>query len=647
LAKATGRAEPGAEERALVPSPASGSAETLPGSAVGTPAYMSPEQARGDLGVLGPHSDVYSLGATLYCLLTGKSPFGGDDVGEILRKVQRGEFAPPRSVDPSIDKALEAVCLKAMANRPGDRYPSCRALAEDVERWMADERVSTYREPWLARLSRWGRRHRSLVAAAVAILATATAGLGAGLVAVNAEKDRTELARQGEVQQRRRAESGEKEARTQEKLARAKEAEIEAVLGFVEDKILAAARPEGLGGGLGPEVTLRKALEAALPQVESTFRGEPLVEARVRSTLGVSFSYLGDPKTAGTQFEIARERLSKQLGRDHPDTLMSGNNLAINYWDQGRYLDAVKLHEESLSLLKVKLGADAPATLKSMNNLAVAYQTLGRYADAVKLYEQTVELMKAKRGKDDPDTLTSMGNLAAGYQALGQLDAALKLAEQVVALETKKLGRDSPETLRSVSNLAEIHQVLGHRALAFEMRRETLASRKAKLGPDHPDTLWSMGTLAESLIDLGRHAEAVTVIDDCLRRTVGKTVDPRLVAGVLDFRLRSFARQKDATGCRRTAELWERLERKDADSLYTAAVFRSVTAGLSPANARDCDARKATEWLTRAVVAGYGAPRLVSRVTQDRDLDPLRDRDDFKLLMMDLAFPPHPFAGAR
>jgi serine/threonine protein kinase/tetratricopeptide (TPR) repeat protein len=540
LAKATGRAEPGAEERALSPSPASGSAETIPGSAVGTPAYMSPEQARGDLDALGPRSDVYSLGATLYCLLTGGPPLVGDDIGEILRRVQRGEFPPPRSVDPSIGKALEAVCQKAMANRPGDRYPSCRALADDVERWMADEPVSAYREPGLARLSRWGRRHRSLVAAAVAILATATAGLGAGLVAVNAEKDRTELARQGESQQRRRAEAGEKQARDQEKLARAKEAEIKAVLGFVEDKILAAARPEGHEGGLGPEVTLRKALEAALPQVESAFRGEPLVEARVRSTLGVSFSYLGDPKTAGTQFEIARERLSQKLGRDHPDTLMCGNNLAINYWDQGRYLDAVKLHEESLSLLKVKLGADDPATLKSMNNLAVAYQTLGRYADAVKLYEQTVELMKAKRGKDDFDTLTSMGNLAAGYLALGQPEAALKLAEQVVALETKKLGRDSPSTLGSLSNLAEIHQVLGHQTVAFEMRREVLALRKAKLGLDHPDTLWSMGTLAESLIDLGRYAEAVTLIDECLRRGEGRTLDPRLVPGVLDLRLRAM-----------------------------------------------------------------------------------------------------------
>ena len=121
LAKAVGRADPSVGEQTIAPS-SSGSSETLPGSALGTPAYMSPEQAAGDLDRLGPRSDVYSLGATLYCLLTGKPPFEGDDVGEILRKVQAGDVRAPREVDPALDEALEAVCLKAMATKPEDRY---------------------------------------------------------------------------------------------------------------------------------------------------------------------------------------------------------------------------------------------------------------------------------------------------------------------------------------------------------------------------------------------------------------------------------------------------------------------------------------------------------------------------------------------
>ena len=121
LAKPLGSIEPNTEsaERALVPPSASGSAETLPGSALGTPAYMSPEQARGDLDQLGPRSDVYSLGSTLFCLLTGKAPYDGDNVLEVIQKVRRGEFAPPRQLDPSLDKALDAICQKAMAAEAG------------------------------------------------------------------------------------------------------------------------------------------------------------------------------------------------------------------------------------------------------------------------------------------------------------------------------------------------------------------------------------------------------------------------------------------------------------------------------------------------------------------------------------------------
>jgi serine/threonine-protein kinase len=184
LAKARGQSDGSAAlgERPLLPSSASGSAETLPGSALGTPAYMSPEQACGDLDRLGPRSDVYSLGATLFFVLTGRVPFEGDDIGELLRKVQRSEFARPRQLDTAIDPALEAVCLKAMALQPGDRYSSSRALAEDVERWMADEPTSAYREPVWRRTRRWAKRNRTAVATAAVALLAGVVGLSAVLV---------------------------------------------------------------------------------------------------------------------------------------------------------------------------------------------------------------------------------------------------------------------------------------------------------------------------------------------------------------------------------------------------------------------------------------------------------------------------------
>jgi hypothetical protein len=156
---------------------------------------MSPEQAAGRLAELGPASDVYSLGATLYCLLTGRPPFQGRDHGVLLQQVQKGVFPPPRQVKPGVPAALEAVCLRALALRPTERYATPRELADEVERWLADEPVRAYRESVVQRLRRWGRRHRTVVASAAVLLVTAVLGLAVGLVAVNAERQRTEAAR--------------------------------------------------------------------------------------------------------------------------------------------------------------------------------------------------------------------------------------------------------------------------------------------------------------------------------------------------------------------------------------------------------------------------------------------------------------------
>jgi serine/threonine protein kinase len=143
LAKPVDQPERSADspEGLLKPASASGSAPTQMGSAIGTPQYMSPEQAAGRLDLLGPASDVYSLGATLYSLLIGQPPVSDPDQGVVLQKVQRSDFPPPRRLRPDVPRALEAICLKAMALKPEERYATPRALADDVEHWLADEPV--------------------------------------------------------------------------------------------------------------------------------------------------------------------------------------------------------------------------------------------------------------------------------------------------------------------------------------------------------------------------------------------------------------------------------------------------------------------------------------------------------------------------
>ena len=186
-------------ERPLVPQ-SSGSIElrTQVGEAIGTPAYMSPEQAAGRIDCLGPASDVYSLGATLYSLLTGRPSLACEDMGELLRKVQQGEIPPPRKVASDVPPALDAVCCKAMALDPDDRYASAQELAADVNRWLADEPVQAYREPWPARAQRWFGRHRTAATSLAAITAMAFAALGVVLVVTRAGAEREKSLREEE-----------------------------------------------------------------------------------------------------------------------------------------------------------------------------------------------------------------------------------------------------------------------------------------------------------------------------------------------------------------------------------------------------------------------------------------------------------------
>lgn len=225
LAKIVGMKEPvgtnGSKSHIIAPSTGSSVEPTVLGAKFGTPQFMSPEQALGDHDRVGPASDVYSLGATLYTLLAGEPPFEGTGrQEEILERVAGGTFAPPRSVRREIPDALEKICLKAMALRPEDRYATAGALADDLEHWLADEPIASIRETRGARLSRWERRNRMLIR-------VGGAGLAAALLVSQLAVWRISQARRGESlalaaeqtqrqraeQAGRRAERGEREAR--------------------------------------------------------------------------------------------------------------------------------------------------------------------------------------------------------------------------------------------------------------------------------------------------------------------------------------------------------------------------------------------------------------------------------------------------
>jgi tetratricopeptide (TPR) repeat protein len=496
---------------------------TEQGQVLGTPSYMPPEQAEGRLEMVDERSDVYALGAILYDLLTGEPPFDGPDTVTVLRRVVRDQPVAPRRTVPETSSALEAICLQALAKKPSDRYASAKSLAQDVQRWLGDEPVWAHREPLSVRAGRWVRRHRQLVTAAAALLLAAVPL--SVIIAINREEARrqAEKAERETREQKDIAEKAEEEALAQKKIAQAKEqtaaareAETRAVLQFVDNKVFAAARPKGLGGGVDKDITLRRAVEAAVPSVDQSFRDQPLIAARLLMTFGDSFRYMGDYAAAAEQFQKARTLYTQNRGPDDPDTLASMNKLANVYGDLGKRADALKLREETLALRKAKLGRDHPDTLQSMNNLAASYFGLGRTADAVKICEEVLAVRKEKLGADHQDTLNSLNNLAVSYRAAGRPEDALRIFEEALVLRKAKFGPDHLETALALNNLAFGYLDLDQTAKAAKALEAALAIRLSQLDPDHPDVLDSKEALSECYSNLGRNADALKLTEETL-----------------------------------------------------------------------------------------------------------------------------------
>jgi serine/threonine protein kinase len=494
-----------------------GAAVTCPGSISGTPEYMSPEQAGGDAEKVGPASDVYSLGGTLYTLLTGRPPIEDEkSVSAILQKVKAGRFPPPQVVRDNVPGALQAVCLKAMELEPQRRYPSARALAEDIEAWMVDEPISAWREPFSVRTRRWMRRHRTLVVSTVAVLACTLAGL-AGFSLLVADKNREldvrnrELDRQraAALGQRNRALKAEQTAKDEEVKSKKSESDSRVLLEFFENKVLAAARPKDMEGGLGVDATIRAALDTAEARIEDSFADKPNVEASIRNTLGQSYLYLGEPARAIRQLERARALSRQFLGPDHTDTLDAINNLCFAFRDAGRFEDALPLLEDARKRCAANLGPDHSLTLTVMNNLAGAYREVGRLDAALLLNEETLKRRKATLGPDHADTLASMSYVARTQSAVGRHADALPLYEDTLRRRRAKLGLSHADTLLSMNDLATAYFRVGRVADALPLLEETLTQRTARLGPDHPGTLITMGNLAVAYQAAHRLTEAI------------------------------------------------------------------------------------------------------------------------------------------
>jgi serine/threonine-protein kinase len=723
LAKAVGRADPGAapDERTLVPSSSSSLAETLPGSALGTPAYMSPEQAAGELDRLGPRSDVYGLGTTLYCLLTGKPPFLGDDAGMILRQVQQGDFPAPRALDPSIDRALEAVCLKAMALKPEVRYASPRALAGDLERWMADEPVSARPEPLAERARRWIRRRRMAVAAAAAAMLAALVGL-AGVLAVQVRANRDlKAANDGERARFDLAMEAIKSFHTgvsaelllkepqfhglRTRLlhgARTFFGRLEALLkdrtdrrsrramGQAYDDLAAltdriGSKPEALElyhrglalrrelargapadaiaqaevgrsllvlGSLQYQIGQVAAAMAAYEEASALLKGvhDPLRPGRdFRVELAACDHQIGDLMAATgrtaealTQYRTART-LREAMNRDHPAVTEFRTGMAecdaaigILLWKGGQPAEAVASFEKARALFEA-LYREHPTVTEFRHQLAQCYNAIGYPLHVIGHTDEALKSFAAARAileslvQENPTVTAFRRQLAFSQTKIGVLlwdtgrpsEALAPYQEARALLEV--LARDNPAVAEISDDLARCYSQIGEVLGAVGQPVEAIAStEKARM-------------LREALITAN---PSVTAYRSELAVTLGHIGNLQRKAGQFS--------EATATYYRKAIALLDGLPARTPEDDYNLACYHSSLAGLAgqPGSAITAaegraESDHAMADLRRAAGAGF---RMLSLIAFDHDLDPLRSRTDFQLLMMDLTMPTDPFS---
>lgn len=568
------------------------SAETMAGSPIGTPAFASPEQVLGRLDRLGPASDVYGLGATLYALLTGRAPVGSRDLEEVLGRVARGEIPPPRTIDPTIPRPLEAICLKAMAFRPEDRYPSARALAEDVKRWMDDAPVSACRDPLHVRTARWARRHQRLVTGTAAVVLVGLSALGIA------------YSREARINETLRRANAEADRRLDQTLLAIEDyytgVGAELLLNQAEFRDLRARlleKPRRFYEQLARELAQARTLDDRARSLLAKGRnglglinqalaryGEALSELKAANVL-LREDVAASPRDADRRFALALNE--SQLGLV---SLLSGDYAP----GEGRLREAMSLFRE----LRAEDPA-RPAFLKglaeNLNHTAVLRQYVGDTPGSMAALREAFDIWATlvDRHPDVPEYLLGLclcvNNLGFGLSDTGDWREAERSLDRAVELLSKLLA-SRPDMLAVRSALVRAHTGQGqHRMKVGNLNgaRECFGRAIAlgtKTTEAAPNALFCQYSLALAYYE----------------------------RGVLD--IRTGNPQGAAESMQESVRILEGLTRRDPDSVDYQAWLARGYAGLGDVRIQLGDTAGAAGWIKRSIAIYSGASQRQSNV---------------------------------
>jgi len=512
---------------------------TITGEVLGSPNFMPPEQAMGCARDVSSTSDVYSLGAILYQLLTGRPPFMAVTLTQTLRMVVEAEPASPKLLNPSVPRDLETICLKCLQKEPRKRYGSARSLADDLGRVLFDEPILARPASRAEKAWRWCRRNPSLagsLAAAGALLLIVAVGSPIAAFRINRERVLSETARKKAVAEEAKAKT---EAARSDQIARLLKNMLKGV---------------GPSKAKGRDTTmLKEILGETEKSLDKELDGQPEVEAELRYTLGDIYWDLGDLAEAEPMHRKALQIRERVLGREHADVARSMHRLGRVLWRRGQLAEAESIAEEGVAIQRRMLGNQSLELAMSLNDLSAVLTSRNKLDEAEVILREALAIQRRPGGPDNLELAETLDNLRYVFTMQvrngapatpRKLQESAAMGKEVLEIKKRVLGADSIEFLLANARGLEYESKFTEAEAAW---RDVLAKQRLLLG-EHPDFAQSMANLSWVLVSEGKLADAEPILRETLetrRRLLGEdsleVADSLLALGDIYERTRRFA----------------------------------------------------------------------------------------------------------
>ncbi len=578
---------------------------------IGTPAYMSPEQAALTSVDVDTRTDIYSLGVLLYELLTSQTPFDARELlksglDEIRRVILSADPVRPSTRLSTMQAAalltvaqqrqaeafklvhavrgdLDWIVMKALDKDRARRYATANGLAADVQRYLADEPISARPPSPAYKLKKLVARNKLLVAGLAIIGALLVVGLGTVSVLLARER----AAHDG-------AEQARKQAETDQRTAEAESVKSRQVTTFLREML------EGVGPSvaLGRDTTLlREILDRIAARIPTELTDQPAVEAELRTTLGKVYSDVAAHESAEAMYRRVLElnrtlfpaqspavasalnqvgiallrqhkldeaeqqiqaslTMCRQLhGDEHLDTILALENLAMIRWHQKRPAEAEPMMRRVHALRQQLLPAEHPDVLNALNNLGNVIFAQGRFPEAEQIFRQVLAAKLEYQGEEHLSLGVTYQNLGATLFELGRMDEAKDFFTRAVVLRRKFFGEDHPNFTTSLDGLADVYRLSGKYADAETLYRENYKLRSKQLSPLDPAVIRTVGNLVNVLVAQQKTEAVETLLAEVLTpEFISRPESATILSTRLEFHARAGRWREAAADARRVLE---------------------------------------------------------------------------------------------